>query len=533
MKTCVLSLIACASVFAQPASLEGVTVDAVTQMPLARVHVSLVSMGVGTNLPEPDDAYGAISDDSGHYSIGNIRPGHYTLNPKRPGFVYVSDKDIATTPSISLKPGEKNQSYRIVMTPEVTIAGRVIDEFGDPVQGANVRVIAAGDVQPYGLWIMHDETNDRGEYRLSGMPGKFYIEASIPPLQTSGPPEIRTDGSSAAAYAATFYPGALAKERGTVIELAAGQELAGIDIHVAHRKSLKISGSVTGGSGAAPTKVTIRVRHEQSEAEDEVTAKADGSFVFANLAPAEYRLEAHLSGGPALQSPVVKVVVENDDATITLPLSAGEQMTGTVLVDGAPPGPTAREKWTVRLTPDDPSGPATKSGDVAADGSFTIAGIIPGLFQLTLDPLTGNAYIQSAKYDNAEIAGTDLDLTKGVRGSSLNIVVRRNGGEVFGSIGDPGGRNLLGRPLIVVLAADVTSFSTWRSATGFDGTYAFHGIRPGKYRLFAVDPAQFGGMQSYEPLKAVAARAAEIEVKEGDRITKNLRLSGKDGANAK
>jgi hypothetical protein len=38
---------------------------------------------------------------------------------------------------------------------------------------------------------------------------------------------------------------------------------------------------------------------------------------------------------------------------------------------------------------------------------------------------------------------------------------------------------------------------------------------------------------SYEPLKAIAARVEEIEVKEGDRIVKDLRLIGKDDGSAK
>lgn len=429
MRLATIALLSCLCLSAQQAKLEGIAVDAVTQQPLAGVHVSLVSMGVGTNLPEPDDAYGAISDTAGHYSIGNIRPGTYVLNPKHAGYVYVRDKDIAATPTITLKAGEQNVSYRIVMTPETTISGRVIDEFGDPVQGAAVRAVAVTDPPPYGLWSMSAETDDRGEYSISGTPGKYYIEASVHPLRDSGQPEIRTDGSSTSAYATTYYPGSLAKERAKVVETAAAQELTGIDIHVAHRKSLKISGVVTGtpaAGKAAQATVTIRVRHDNSEADDETEAAADGSFVFANLAPSEYRLSASY---PGLLSPIVTVTVENEDANVTLPLTAGEDMAGTLKVEGDTPG-----SWTIRLTPVDYDGSPTKGGQVAPDGSFVIGGIVPGIFRLEVDPLPENAYVKSVLLGGAEAVDTDLDLSKGVRGSTIKVIVSRNGGEVWGRL---------------------------------------------------------------------------------------------------
>jgi hypothetical protein len=541
MKLAILGLLSCLCLSAQQAGaggvkLEGIAVDAVTQAPLAGVHISLISMGAGTNLPEPDAAYGAISNAAGHYSMGNIRPGTYVLEARHAGFVYVREDDVTATPTITLKAGEQNSGYRIAMTPEATIIGHVVDEFGDPLQGVGVRAVSVADVRPYGLWTMSDATDDRGEYRISGIPGKYFIEAAVRPLQTGSSPEIRTDGSSTTAYATTYYPGSLAKERAKVVEAVAGQELAGIDIHVAHRKRLKISGTVTGmpaGGDALPrATVTIRVRHDNGEADDSIVAAADGSFEFAGLAPSEYRLQAaypsRVTGGDSLQSPVVKVTIENDDATVTLPVTAGEVVTGTLRVEGDGPVPADPGNRTVRLTPLDYEGAPTKGGQVAADGSFAIGGIIPGVFRLIVDPLPENAYIKSLVFGGAETLPGDLDLSKGAGGSNLKVIVSRNGGQITGTISDKNGLPLNGRRVFVVLAADANSFATWQSAVTSDSTFAFHGIRPGKYRLFAVDPLQFGQLRSYEPLKAVAARAEELEVKEGDRIAKGLRTTGKD-----
>ncbi len=519
-----LGLITCAGLLGQSAGVEGVVSDSVTHMPLARVHVSLVSTTAGTNLAGTDDAYGAVSDEAGRYAIGNMRPGTFVVRARRAGYVYFDPQNVTATPTLTLKAGEQ-RVFGMAVVPEASIAGRVTDEFGDPVQGVAVQVVSAPEAQPYGLWTMRAETDDRGEYRISGLPGKFYVEASIPPLQTSGTPEIRSDGSSTSAYATTYYPGALARERGSVVEAVAGRTVTGIDIRVAHRREVKISGTVKGGNATARARVSIRVIHDGGEAEDEMEAGADGSFAFAGLAPGEYRLSAVMpSGGEALRSPVVKVTVENDDAVVTLPLTRGEVMVGSLVVEGVVP-----VTLTVRLTPEESAAAPVRGGVVAADGGFLLDGVLPGVYRVAVDPLPGNAYIKSVALGGAEVRNGELDLSRGVRGAGLKVTVSGNGGQVSGAIADGGGR----RALFVVLTGDVDSFATWKSAIAADASYTFSGIKPGKYRLFSVDPMLFGGLQSYEPLKAIAARATEIEVKEGDRLTRDLTLSGRDAASAK
>jgi hypothetical protein len=532
MKLALLALLTSACLCAQQASLNGVTVDAVTGKPLAGVHVSLVSMGVDSNVPGPDDAYGAISNPEGHYSIGNIRPGKFLLRAQHNGYVYISEKDSAAPPTITLNPGERNADFKIPMAPEATITGRVTDEFGDPIEDVSVRAIAVPYRQPYNISHLRDDTDERGEYRLTGPPGRYYIEVSGSSLnQQDGIPEIRTDGSFIAPIATTYYPGALATERAKAVEVAAGQELTGIDVHVGHRRSVKISGTVTGiPPGKLPdATVTIRLKHEGSYASDITGVNVDGTFAFTDLAPSEYHLQARipLPGGDALFSPIVKVTVENDDATVTLPLTDGERITGTVRVDGGSPGPN----WVVRLAPVDYDGTAPKGAEVEPDGSFAFERIIPGEYRLQIDPLQGDDYVKSVRLGGTEMLDRDLDLTN-TANRTLQVTIDPNGGEISGAVTDKEGNRSPARGLIV-LAADPNSFSTWRSTPTANAQFSLRGIRPGKYKLFAVDSFQFGNLTSLDPLKGIAARAQEIEIKQGDRLTHNLAFAEKDNSGAK
>lgn len=537
-------LLVCVAAGAQQAAIsgvnmEGTVIDAVSRKPLAGVHVSLT--GTHSN---PDEAYGAISDASGHYSIGNIRPGTYGFSAKRAAYVYIAEKEASATPTLTLKSGGNYAGFDIPMTPEASISGRVVDEFGDPVEAVTVRAVSAG-TPPYGAWLMRTETDDRGEYRISGIPGQYYIEASVHPLESSGPAEIRSDGSPAGPYATIFYPGALARERGKVVEAMAGREAAGIDIHVAHEKSLRISGVVTGlpvtpGTGAAArATVDIDVAYKGQEAGDDTLAAEDGHYEFTKLAPAEYTLRAIYppltAGGDGMESPPVKVTLETDDAVVNLPLLPMGKISGELVVRGAKTGQTPDEKWTVRLNGEE--GSRTTDAPVAPDGTFTVARIAPDIYRVNMDPLPGNAYIERVDLGNAEAPDGKLDFTRGAPDATLRVTVNRDGGEIQGLAMDSNGEQALGRRLLVFLAPDVNEFSTWMTAPSLDATFQFHGIRPGKYRLFVVDPVEFGarsGNQSvgYDALKAVAAQAAQVEIRAADHLTRNLPLAAKDGAHA-
>ena len=73
------------------------------------------------------------------------------------------------------------KSLSIIMTPQGVIAGKVLDQDGDPVAMVQVQVMrysyARGrkQLQPTGT----ASTNDLGEYRVGNLaPGRYYISAN-------------------------------------------------------------------------------------------------------------------------------------------------------------------------------------------------------------------------------------------------------------------------------------------------------------------------------------------------------------------
>jgi protocatechuate 3,4-dioxygenase beta subunit len=126
-----LFLLFCACGAAQQASLEGVAVNAMTGQPLSGVHVRLVEAPSAGQ----QQVYGAMSDQDGRFSITGVQPGPYTLTPTRAGFIYLALAPGGSTRSpLRLAPGQHLTDFKLQMTPHAVIAGRVVDEYGDPVR---------------------------------------------------------------------------------------------------------------------------------------------------------------------------------------------------------------------------------------------------------------------------------------------------------------------------------------------------------------------------------------------------------------
>ena len=255
-------LLLSSSLCAQQASIQGQSVDAVTRQPMAGVHVIVRTMPAdvsGFDNGEDGDTYGAITRPDGHFSIASLKPGLYVLDAKYNGYLHVPAKtstwhDNAT---ITLKPGEDVKDLTVEMTPHAVITGHVFDENGDPVQYFGVKAEPASQGTVRQTPEMGGGSDDRGLFRMVLPPGRFYVHAVAdgPGSRFSmmGSPEIRGDGLVTPVYGDTFYPGVASKDKATLIDLMPGQEVTGIDIRFAQKRSVTISGIVTGmPAGSVP-----------------------------------------------------------------------------------------------------------------------------------------------------------------------------------------------------------------------------------------------------------------------------------------
>ena len=546
MKSAIVLFLVSACLRAQQGSLEGTAIHAVTREPLSHVHVRLIAAGFAGIT----GAYGAMSDRTGHFSIATIRPGTYILAPELAGFLYVQTKGGAALPNLKIKPGEHVTGYQLEMTPRAVISGRVVDEAGDPLQSVGVQAVPVtpGSTGAVMIPIPNLPTDDRGAFRLVVAPGKYYVQATLSIFRNARErPEMRSDGTSEAIYGNTFYPSAIRKERGTVVEAVAGKDVSGIEIRLARQpQALSISGAVSGfPEGLGRGYVVMRSGESAQRIQSGSTTGigADGKFRFDGLQPGFYRVAAQYNDGKTrLTSRSMEWQLENSEiANVELVLLPPLELSGSLKMEGEAAG-AAAPKRTVRLEPMGYSmgNVAATGGEVDGNGAFRIGNIAPGKYRVKVQPLAENAYIKALEIDGVAAAKGIADLSQAARGASAKVTLGSNGARISGRVLDSNSEPIENSMLMIFLTSDPDDIPFSGGVpehAGPDGKYILKGVAPGKYRLFAVDPFQISGAAGADGgldiFKKLFDRGEEIEIKEGDRIVKDLKSVSLEDADAK
>lgn len=536
MRRAVIALLLAGYVHGQPASASGVVVDQ-NGKPLAGVHLRLVTgdfdSGGGVQA-----VYGATSDAAGQFSLEGLKAGLYLEMAERTGYIQQSSGPL---PMLPLKPGQQLTGHKIVMAARALIAGRVVDEFGDPVQGVHVEVqpVSPNQQQNFLFGRRNATTDDRGEFRLFASPGKFYLRASEFNRMSPGPPEIRTDGTPGGPFVTTYYPSAANTAAASVVEVAAGQDVAGMDIRMlrsgpgspAH--TFTISGVVIGTPDNGRANVMLRFGESAGQLRGSRFASAgeDGKFSVTGMQPGSYSAVAFYSSGKTmLASRPVNFRLDNaDEAGLQLTLAPGEELIGKLeLVGDARAGEA--EKRTIRLESADMSNAFGQTEppavEVGPDGSFRIANVLPGKVRPVVEPMPENGYVKEVALDGKAIPDRVLDFSQGVGGWRLKITVSRAGAQISGRLLGKDGEPAIGM-MMVFVGTDVKHLDDRDAARSSDGRYSFKALGPGKYRIFAIDVAELmkaftGDGNNDEWIQKLFDAAEEIEIKEGDRITKDI-----------
>jgi len=523
-RTALSALLLPAVLAAQSGSIAGIVVDRANGQPLSGVHVRLY---IGLMSDAAAQPYGAMSDAGGRFAIAALRPGTYTVELRRAGFVAVPGEGFLHHVEIVVHPGEQIAGRKLEMLPLVPIAGRVVNQYGDPVPGTGVRASADGASDRDFWQFSQGETDERGQFRLFLPPGKYYVAAGpLGSYGAIGPSEIRTDGTPDLAYATTYYPNAAGQATATAVEIDEGMEATGLEIRLrttTERRNLTVSGAVTGAVEGG--NVTVSYWWGESPGRDQlggsIKADADGRFSFENLAAGYLRLLAQCSSPTAdLESDVVEMRVQPPGVdNVRLALIPGGVVTGTIEIIGGDAALAA--KLQIGLLPGQPGfmGAPTPA-HAGGDGTFRIARVAPGKFAVHVDGLPDDGYIKTVLLDGVTTDGM-LDFSPGVRGPKLRIIVGLDGGTISGELHGADGGPMLSAQPFVVLEPEPGKIGPSRPFVRIEGNrYLLKGIPPGKYRLFAADLAQM----TPENRPAFLATAETVEIVEGARVTSDLKM---------
>jgi len=144
----------------------------------------------------------------GAFEIRDVPNARWAIVAQKEGFI---PNRGTTVPLIEMEAGRTLTAPDIRLDRGGVITGRILDARGNPLSRVQVRTTQFSK-QPGGAIRTTGgsstvETNDRGEFRLSGVqPGVHYVIAQPPPAAI---PMIggTTPPQSSSTYVATFYPG--------------------------------------------------------------------------------------------------------------------------------------------------------------------------------------------------------------------------------------------------------------------------------------------------------------------------------------
>ncbi len=330
------------------AAISGVVTDRTTKQPLGGVIVYLGLMGQGPvgRLSQQ------VTDEHGRFVFDELLPASaYFINASKFGYLDGTYGDSAASSSsrhIVLGEGDWFSRADLDLVKVGAIGGTVVDEFGEPVVGAFVRVLAevrVGGQRQLAAGPMVT-TDDRGAYRIAALPaGRYIVElptiqntvpASASPAQIEGlSPEMfarveaaRANGGGSArltaidqghgrlivgasqllssgadhrnrVYPITFFPGAQSIATATTIALGPGEERAGADISLQPVSSTRVSGRIDGAvaAGGLLLRMVPAGLEDLGANSEAATTLVDegGAFTFLNVPAGVYTIEARQS----------------------------------------------------------------------------------------------------------------------------------------------------------------------------------------------------------------------------------------------
>lgn len=269
------------------AIVRGLVTDRETGVPMPRAVVSL-SVGGGSG-----QVFQNVTDPDGRFEFLNLPPGMYTVSAAagehRASHVreMFNQGPQGSWRAITLKAGEVRADVNFALQRSLAISGRVVDEFGDPLANARLRLTPA--TRFFGPMGRTRTTDDRGMYRLFGLPPGKYIVCVEVDRHSPAPTTIVAFTDR---FVPTCYPSALTEAEAQVVTLGAG-DADGIDIRVRRSRTFTISGTVVDATGELASSPMTTLHHfVRSGATSSGSVASDGTFRFVGLLAGEYAVEA-------------------------------------------------------------------------------------------------------------------------------------------------------------------------------------------------------------------------------------------------
>jgi hypothetical protein len=510
----------------------GVVVQAVDGAPLKGAMVRLVAEG------DNDNRMGAKTGPDGRFELKNIHAGQYRLHISRNGFVatqYGQKKPGDPGATLRLLPGDKKTDLLFRLKRAAVITGRVSDADGEPM--SRVAVSALRQQYEQGkkrlAFAGRTESNDLGEFRLYELPpGRYYVSAEARNwAEALGLRDDSLEGPKREerGYGRVYYPGVLEAAKATTLSVKEGEEIPSIDFLMkevtVYRVSGKVANQVSKLKKFHPQVQLLQRNQPESWGERFMSqTKADGEFEITEVTPGEYTVLAYMFEDNKFYATQEDIEVTTANITgLRLSIGPGVSIPGRVLWEGQPN--LTGEEETVYAQPPDTGGWIGKESRVDEKGEFLLKEVPDGLFSLGLQGISKDCYIKEIRYGETILPEREFRVAKGAS-ANLEITISSRGAKVEGRVSNEDNLPVAGAWAVVIPELSKRKLHYLYKVGNTDqfGHFEFHGLPPGKYKLFAWEGVEAGIWEDEDFLKGYEDKGILIEVKEADAQATELKL---------
>lgn len=498
--------------------------------PIARARVLL-------QRSDRDYAWVAITDAEGRYAIPELEGfDRYMLSASKTGYAarMWGERQLPAAPApLTLADGQVLEHVDVALIEHLWVAGRILDSDGTPFGGAVVsamRPVYVGDRREL-VTAAEIITNDRGEYRLFGLPpGQYYITAADPAFFSTG------DHQGPLVYAPTFYPGGVSPDGATRITLEPGAPRENIDFALSIVKPARVRGRISSYDNqqlisGAVVMSPFSAGHSASFTTTRVDIRPDGTYEFFNVPPGRFIIRSRgetSSEGVALFGSFTLSVRGQSASGVDMTLLPGARVSGLVAWEGTAPKPADISEVRVRVPLTDGSLFGDALTGTINGGEFLIRGAMIGGHLIRVENLPEPWSLKAVYYRGQDVTDIPLSFSLGEEVSSLRVVLTDKSTRIDGTLQSFEGDDFESYRVVAFAANPLYWTPTSRHVTlarpDREGRFAIAGLPPAIYYLAVsreVDESDIGDPRALDRL---TGDALIVELAEGERRIQDLRV---------
>ena len=505
-----------------PYRIAGTVVNAKTGGSLARSRVTIA------DAKNRQSMQSVITSNDGRFEF-RVPAGKYSLDGAKRGFITASyNQHDQFSTAIVTGADLDTENVTLRLAPNAVLAGKVLDEFQDPVRRAQITVYRENHFQGVSriFTFRSAMTDDQGRYEVTPLnEGTYFVSAKASPWYAVHPtstgagatnPPSQVDASLDVAYPITYYGDATEAEDAAPIPVRGGDRLEA-DIHLNPVPSLHLIVHIpeNGPQGMAVPVLQKPSFDGMEQVENtNIQNVAPGVVELTGVAAGRYTVRMRDSSGQ-LQEPTEVNLTSGGELDVSSGRSTSK-IKATVQIEGEPSLPSQLQ---IALRNSKGRVDAT---EVDAKGEANFADVIPGKYDVVAGSATNWYSVVRIASEAETISGHTLNVPPG---ASLTVALTLVGGSVtVEGFAKRAGKRVSGAMIVLVPKNPEANHDRFRrDQSDLDGSFSLPSVVPGAYTIIAIESGWDLDWSEPAVLAQYLRHGQTIEV--GNRLPKLMHLA--------